>query len=346
MITSIEVNGFKCFANECLELKPLSLITGTNSSGKSSLIQAILLAGKHSDTEINNYLTGLGDFDDLKNKYINPREFSFKFSFSKEVQHTYLVSKSENKAAQKTEKLAYPQNITYLSANRVALTEVNSNQLARQEERNFGIYGEQTPIYYEQYKNELVNEELIQTDADSRTLEGQLNYWIKRITNLDYELHTKKITSNNVKASYKNGDGLEFKPSNIGIGINYLFSILVACLSATKNNILIIENPEIHLHPKAQAGIAEFFAFIASKGIQLIIETHNDHLINRVRYEVFKGNIKSSNVVVHYKNYKQPFETIEITSNGKFKDKNSENSFPKGFYDATLEEIFAINTGS
>lgn len=345
MLTNIEINNFKCFEKDSLKIKPLTLITGTNSSGKSSLIQAILLAGKHSDVEINNYLNNLGDFDDLKNKYINPREFSFKFNFSDTEQFVYLATKSATSSVQKTEKLNNPDTVTYLSANRVSLTEINSNQSVMQGVRNFGIDGAQMPIYYEQCKNDLINDALILTEAASKTLEGQLNYWLKKITSLDYALQTQKITSNSVKASYKNSDGLEFKPSNIGIGINYLFSILVACLSATKENILIIENPEIHLHPKAQAKVAEFFAFIASKGIQLIIETHNDHLINKIRYEVFKGNIAANDIVIHYKNYKQPFETIEITPEGKFRNKNGENTFPDGFYDATLEEIFAINMG-
>ena len=117
-------------------------------------------------------------------------------------------------------------------------------------------------------------------------------------------------------------------------------------LSAKKGNIIIIENPEIHLHPKSQAMLGEFFAFIASKGIQLIIETHNDHIINKIRYGVFKGNLQAKDVIIYYRGLKDKrSEKIEITPEGFFKRENGDYGFPEGFYDATLKEIYEINRG-
>ncbi len=82
MLKNIKIENFKCFENEIIDLKPLTLITGTNSSGKSSLLQAILLLGDHKDLEITNYLQTLGSFDDLKNKYINPDAYYINAEFS------------------------------------------------------------------------------------------------------------------------------------------------------------------------------------------------------------------------------------------------------------------------
>ena len=185
---------------------------------------------------------------------------------------------------------------------------------------------------------------VIGTEPNIEYLPRQVNYWLKSILNTTVE--TEDIAdTNQVKARFKNSS-LSVRPKNIGSGISYITSILVICLSAKKKQIVIIENPEIHLHPKAQSKLGEFLAFVASKGIQIIIETHNDHLINRFRYEVFEGNLKSDEIIIHYKEKDTPFEQIEITENGKFCDKHGENSFPSGFYDATLKEIFKINRGS
>jgi len=180
-------------------------------------------------------------------------------------------------------------------------------------------------------------------DESSYTLETQVNYWLKYITDIEnIEFFTEKSTPNTVKSFYKI-EGFEFFPENIGSGVSYLLTMLIVCLSAKKGNIIIIENPEIHLHPKSQAKLGEFFSFIAAKGIQLIIETHNDHIINRICYEEFKENIKSKDIVIQYKeNSNTQFQKIEIKK-GQFFNKKGENRFPEGFFDATLKEIFEIN---
>lgn len=345
MLKNIKIENFKCFENEKLDLKPLTLITGTNSSGKSSLLQAILLLGDHKDLEITKYLQSLGDFDDLKNKYINPTAFYINAEFNDKQVVALNYSKHSEALDNPAGKLSFPSDLTYLNANRQVFKELQAVVPSTKEERKFGISGEYITVYFDRFKDEPIEEDLITKTAPSYTLEGQTNYWLNRITSYSYELHTESSGSSHVRSFYKNDEGLTFKPCNIGTGISFLSSIIIACLSAKPNNIIIIENPEIHLHPQSQSNLAGFFAFIASKGIQLIIETHNDHLINRIRYEVFKENINSKDVIIHYKNHKASFEQISINNKGMFVDKNKENSFPKGFYDATLQEIFTINRG-
>ena len=229
----------------------------------------------------------------------------------------------------------------YLNADRVQPQKENPF-IQDIKDKVFGIMGQYVPSYYELHKSEVIEEDLIR-DNSSYTLETQVNYWLKRITGIDgIDFNTEKISSTSVK-SFFNHKGFEFSPENIGTGISYLVSILVVCLSAKKGNIIIIENPEIHLHPKAQAGIGEFLSFIASKDIQLIVETHNDHIINKICYEGYKQHIKNEDIVIHYKKDQfTPFEKIEIRE-GQFWNEQNENRFPVGFFDATLKELFEIN---
>lgn len=346
MLTNVYVENFKCFREESIDFKPLTLITGPNSSGKSSLIQAILKLGEHNDLELTKYLLSLGLFDELKNKYVNPSSYTLRATFSDEKVAKLRAAKNiETIDTPVNHALLFPNRATYLNANRQVFNEVQFVSLAKKEERKFGISGEHIAGYFNEFKDEPIENDLIKAEAVADTLEGQVNYWINKITNFDYALHTETITSSSVKVFYKDGEGFAFKPGNIGTGVSYLSTILIACLSAQKGNIIIIENPEIHLHPQSQSNLAEFFAFIASKGVQLIIETHNDHLINRIRYEVFKGHISHEDVVIHYKYPQQPFKKIKINSAGMFVNEFGENSFPEGFYNATLQEIFAINRG-
>jgi len=347
MITKIEIENFKCFEKEAIEIKPLTILTGTNSSGKSSLIQALLISGDHaSGSDMLDYIGSLGDFDDLKNKYVNPKKYSIEIFFSDGTVSS-LKEKKEKEPNIKllNNNLIYPSKLTYLNSNRITIGEINTTSNTFNQARYFGIDGKFVANYYEKHKEEPIEEFLIENKNMAKTLEAQVNYWLGLITTHQYELQTKKVSSTMITASYKI-DGLEFKPSNIGAGISYIATILIACLSASRENIIIIENPEIHLHPRSQAMIGKFLSFIASKGVQLIVETHNDHLINKIRYEVYKQNIKADDVIIHYKTSKTNFEQIYIKQNGFFQNKEGENSFPSGFYDATIKEIFEINKAS
>jgi len=348
MIEKLHIEAFKCFKKESLEFRNLTVLTGTNGSGKSSVIQSLLQLSLHTNSDYSSpllkYLDFVSDFDEVVNFDMDVDSYSLGIDgFGGNIN----LSSTRDSGVQFvltdiSEKISYSEgNLIFLSADRIGPQDTydkNINPLDR-----FGIYGEYAISFLEKARRERyqVIDELVQ--GDRKFLDSQVNYWLYHI--LDTEMETEEIPSTNkIKARFKNGN--EFvRPKNIGSGISYLASILIICLSAKKEQVIIIENPEIHLHPKAQAKLGEFLAFVASKGIQIIIETHNDHLINRFRYEVYKGYLDSNQIIIHYKEKDAPFEQIEIGENGKFVDKNGENSFPQGFYDATLKEIYQINRG-
>jgi len=341
MIEKLELDAFKCFEKESLEFRNLTVLTGTNGSGKSSVIQAILQVALYSSNDFSSpllkYLDFISNFDEAVN--FNMDRDEYKITINEEISFS---ENRDNWQVNSVDTYSYSKgNLIFLSADRIGPQDTyakNINPLDK-----FGIYGEYAISFLEKARREKyrVIEELVQ--GESPFLSRQVNYWLNQI--LETEIETEEIKeTNQIKARFKNGNFF-VRPKNIGSGISYLASILIICLSAKKGQIIIIENPEIHLHPKAQAKLGEFLAFVASKGIQIIIETHNDHLINRFRYEVYEGYLDSNQIIIHYKEKDIPFEQIEIGENGKFIDKNGENSFPKGFYDATLQEIYQINRG-
>jgi predicted ATPase len=278
MIDNIQIKNYKCFRNENISLKNLTLLTGTNSSGKSSCIQSILFLSNYaSGSDIEEYLESLGAFEDLKNKKTNPK--SIKITSIKGNQKIkFTMNKQDDKTLiNDVDFLNYPKNITYLNANRAPISEINN--FSKLKDRYFGIDGKYIISYYEQHKGDIIS--LIYDNKTKTTLGGQVDFWLKYIFSIELDFITKKISTTHTKSLYKI-DNIEYKPENLGTGISYLISILIACLSAKEGNIIIIDNPEIHLHPKAQSKLLNFFSFISNQNIQLIIESHSDHIFNGI----------------------------------------------------------------
>ena len=99
------------------------------------------------------------------------------------------------------------------------------------------------------------------------------------------------------------GDGglrRTFKPQNVGFGISYILPVLVTLLTTQPEDVVIIENPEAHLHPRGQSEMGRLIAYAAARGVQLFVETHSDHVINGVRVAIKEGVIKPDDAKVAF----------------------------------------------
>jgi len=122
------------------------------------------------------------------------------------------------------------------------------------------------------------------------------------------------------------------RPTNVGFGLTYCLPIIVACLSAPAGSLLLLENPEAHLHPRGQSALGSMIALCAADGVQIIVETHSDHLLNGIRIAVRDKAIKAENVGVHFFHRDVESGESKVTSpmlleNGRFDD------WPDGFFD-------------
>ena len=90
------------------------------------------------------------------------------------------------------------------------------------------------------------------------------------------------------------------RPIHCGFGISQVFPIIVAALSIPKGGILLIENPEVHLHPAGQALMGQFLSKVAHSGIQVMVETHSDHVLNGIRRAVKSEIVPAESVVMHF----------------------------------------------
>ena len=116
----------------------------------------------------------------------------------------------------------------------------------------------------------------------------------------------------------------------MAFGNTYILPIVLAVLTAPRDSLIIIENPEAHLHPKAQLRIGELLSIAAQNGVQIIIETHSDHLLNGIRKSAKDNSIEASNVAIFYVEESDgEHGKTEITLN----QDGSLNQWPKGFFD-------------
>lgn len=358
MIDSVHIQNFKSIEEQFFIFKPITILTGTNSSGKSSIIQAILLYSNYANKNdvLDGYLLQLGGFVDLLRYYSKTKTFSItptlkgskkspSLKFNKES-GTLSFSVNGKVLVDNFQAIDFPvfeRDIYYISANRIGQENLPNNN----DGKICGVNGEYIFGFYNRKKGELLpNRLLLSNDAVAHTLEANVGHWLKEILKLNLIPRTEKITNTNIKLLYENIDLENFRlsPFNLGAGVSYLTKILILGLSLKEGDILIVENPEAHLHPKSISRFAEFFAFLAEGGIQVILETHSEHIINKMRYLVFEEKISKDNIQIYYKErFDIPFKPMQINKMGKYIDSdNNIIEFPSGFFDGDLEELLRM----
>ncbi len=180
--------------------------------------------------------------------------------------------------------------IHYVSADRIGPREIHK-QAPLTEFPNVGAKGEFAVNLLHRMAQESVDEALC-LEEDRVTLLAQTEAWLGKILN-PLTLKTKQLSGNLLELLM--GD---FLPSNVGFGYSSILPIIVSGLIAKPGEKLIIENPEIHLHPKAQTALIQFLAKVANTGVQVFIESHSDHVLNALRIIVLKQQLEPNDLNV------------------------------------------------
>lgn len=294
MLEKLKIDNFKCFDYLDINLKSINIFCGTNSSGKSSAIQSLLLIDNclSEENSLNSQWLNLGYFDEVRNFILRRDEIRIEIIQSK-TNYEIVVDENEIKCTDISQDY---QKLSYISANRVGPKDFYNKITSS---KNFiGENAEFLIDYFYKNLTTIVNEERI-FDNGSKTLDFQVNFWLNKI--LGAKISLENITSGNIiTANYSQNQNKKVRPYHIGAGISYLVGILILCLLIEKDKTIILENPEIHLHPKAQSELSTFLCFIAKSGVQLIIETHSDHIFNGVRKNINNNNINKDLVGINF----------------------------------------------
>lgn len=304
MIATLRIKNFKSLKDTgALILKHVNILTGLNGMGKSSLVQALLLLRQSDDLSkglrLRNGLVNIGTTSDALFQYAETSEIEFQvddvtWCFNAASQSDVLETiRADNNNSEHIQPLPiFGNHFQYIAADRIAQTEMHEVSHSSISRGFLGIKGEYTVHFLEALQAGVIKLEVSPvlrhlSAIDFPDLITQTNAWLGEITP-NTRVSTKQVTNEQVQLGFSFGEFQTnpFKPKNVGFGLSYTLSVVVALLASKPGSLIIIENPEAHLHPRGQAKLAVLIARAARNGAQIILETHSDHILNGIRVMV------------------------------------------------------------
>ena len=296
MINEITLIGFKSFLHRIIKLNRLTILTGLNSSGKSSIIQALLMLEKAKNNEKSILLDGLGSAEEIRNIYHN-QEISL--SISDDSNKTFSIKINYNSgldpySCEELQGFEFPE-IIHISANRFGPK--TSIPIFYDKKNRIGPNGENLFQFIESYAYMPLQESIIHPESEGETVEYNIAAWLSVISpNIKF----RYVIDKHSDTSYAIFN--EHRATNVGYGLSYSLSVISALLIGTliPNCIVAIENPEAHLHPKGQTEMAKLISLCSQAGLQILIETHSDHIFDGIRVFAKENKGFAENVQIHW----------------------------------------------
>lgn len=374
MITRLNIVGFKRFARVSLEFAPLTVLAGLNGAGKTTVIHALLLAREASmPGAVSVALNGpfgleLGETQDVLNfgagiddpsieidlLFKDGATADFKFDASQErMLHLPIKERPETIPG------AFGGShrmFTYLSAERLGPRDVLGASALPADDVGVGVRGEYCAhvlALHELTRKERVSPERRhpekREDAQS-FLKYQVEAWLSDIVR-NVEINTEWFPGTSVTALRFRAPNKEWvRAPNMGFGVSYSLPIVLAGLIAPTPQdfgsgdraILIVENPEAHLHPVGQSRMGVFLATVAAAGIQVVLETHSDHVLNGIRRAVGEhATLKSEDAAIHFfadgDSGAPTIDTLHFTASGGL------SHWPSRFFDQYQVDVAALS---
>ena len=364
MLTRLDLKYFKCFKLLRLPLADLTLLSGTNASGKSSALQALVLLHQtmreHEWSKrlmLNGEAIKLGTVSDVVDKIHGRTTFEiglidseniFLWTFNGERSEMSMAvdSVSVNHVSSDqpdllrfllppavSEKSSFAHRLlglTYITAERIGPREVyalEDRQIASvvgpAGEHAVSVlhWGRDEPVLPGLVVQNVINKRLHQVEARMQQFFPGCGLEVQQIPKV-----------NAVTLGLRTSDATDFhRPINVGFGLTQVLPIVIAALSAAEGDILLIENPEVHLHPAGQALMGQFLAEVANAGVQIIVETHSDHVLSGIRRVVKSGRIKPEQVAIHF--FRPHAVDMDQVVSPQMDATGNIDEWPNGFFD-------------
>ncbi len=375
MIKRLHIKNFKSHARTDLDFSKVNILTGLNGMGKSSVIQALLLLRQtfqknmlDKGLELKADLCAIGVAEDALYQSADDDLIQFtidletdhqlKWSFmvdDKKLTDTFLkIDESRTKSDSDLKSISlFNQNFQYISAFRNGPVQnyekdTSGVELFHQISVKEGRC-ELIAHYLDFFKNDPVSDKSLVKNPEDKDMEliFQVANWLEDISP-EISIQVEALESS-YKINYSFSRGPKrtptkaFKAINIGFGVSYTLPIVVAALHAPKDSVILIENPESHIHPDGQAKLMELICKAAKAGVQFVIETHSDHIVNGLLVATKKELMAPNDSRVYFfdrdvSSHATESVHLPILPGGRIRKP------PKGFFDR-LDKDMEILTG-
>lgn len=411
-ITRISVQGFKSLYDECsIEIRPLTILAGANSSGKSSIMQPLLLMKQTLEATYDPgaLLLNGSNVRFTSNEQILSKIYNYKHSdnFSVKIEiknHPFIkilfntdatmgfAIESMTIKSRNSEYEIYPDMSStdivsilpnllwgiYKTMAKFAVMPLNfrvirnrcflhfeaTDRLTEQSSMPFNLAAFLEPHIRQSihipglrgnpertYAHTAVGLEF--TGTFEKYVASVLHYWQKtqdkRIRDLENALEFLGLTSK-VEAKQFNDTQLELRIgrlsgsfqardmvniADVGIGVSQVLPVLVGLLVAEPGQLLYIEQPELHLHPRAQVALANILADAAKRGVRVVIETHGELLLLAVQSLVAECQLSPDLVKLHW--FTREDDGMTKISSADLNEAGAFGDFPEDFSDVSLK---------
>ena len=406
-ITKIAVSGFKPLAEECsIDIRPLTILAGANNSGKSSIMQPLLMLKQTLEapydpgplllegpnvqfTSAEQFLSKLVDKEGTDRFQIRIETHGFGFSWSLkmifkkgprgiEIVEMMGKSKSEAHPSWRSQHITLYPEMPFEEIKRLAdqgsipkgsnavkrsrcflyvghqegnvfvggtaglhfyiLNSIHLPGLRGNPERTYKLTstGPQYPGTFENYVASIIHEWQETTDERLKTLANAL-----RALGLTDQVSTKKIGDIGIKIKvgrlphHGTGETDIVSIADVGFGVSRILPVLVALIAAKPGQLVYLEQPELHLHPRAQVALAQVLAAAAKRGVRVVAETHSSLLLLAIQTLVAEGNLSPELVKLHWftrgENGATKIDTADLDEAGAYGD------WPEDFDDVDLK---------
>lgn len=361
MLSKINLTNIKCFEQLELSLGNLTLLSGMNSMGKSTVIQALLLLRNSYEKGLlnkgiflNNDYTQIGVGKDLLNSGAatdDPFQIGiednnkFTWNISYESDADFLKVQQSGEGALRKINL-FGSGFEFLSAERLGpRSSYSKSYFHVHEKESMGVHGEYAVHFLSDNENlKLSNTSVLHPGEEINMLRLQAEKWLSEISpglKISFEDYDRANLLG-LQIRQTGGDIIQsYSPLNVGFGISYILPIIVALLKAEEGDLVILENPEAHLHPKGQRKMGELISKAANGGVQIILETHSDHILNGIRLSARNKEIDPEKVQLYY--FSKDQDMNPVVENPIIQPDGRLNFWPDGFFDEwdkAIDEMF------
>lgn len=340
MLQQLAMRDFKCFRKLSLPLSNLTVLSGYNAAGKSTALQALLLPAQgvrqrywRSALYANGPLVQLGTGRELLRQGATGKTFSLEISHADGESLTWILDPTDDDVGRLRAKTAFTstssadeitaanelltaskalvpalRNVMYISAERLLQDDFHPapKVYASKSAPDMGVRGEFAAWHlHRNGDDDDVNPDRFCPGEASPLVRKQLNAWASYLFGFAEFNAQRPTLSTKIWLEIRTSEtGAWKRAANLGYGLSYAFPVLLGCLLARKGQAVVVDSPEAHLHPLAQSRMGYFLACMSKAGVQVVVETHSDHLVNGVRIAVKEGKALPDQTRIHFFNSK------------------------------------------